>query len=500
MTRATHRFLCVAALLAAIAMPAASFALTDPFSGAEHEYNVEINKGELVHLDRAASTVLVSNPNIADVQVLSPTLVSINGRGIGETTVIAVDKNDHEIMNAVVNVTHNLSKLNKALKNSMPNSGVQFDTVDGALVMKGSVASPLEAADVGRLATPFLQQNQSVINMLKVEGSDQVTLQVRVAEVSRTELKRFGINMESLLSAPGNFAFGLATGRDIIDNTTGTLTRSGLDSTLFTGFRSPRANINSVIDALEQQGLVKVLAEPNLTAMSGRAANFLAGGEFPVPAVDNEGSVTVTYRPFGVSLAFTPVVMSKEKISLSVAPEVSTLSQVGAVQASGFNIPSLATRRAQSTVELGSGETFAIAGLIQNDTSNDISKFPGLGDVPILGPLFRSSEFRHDQTELVILVTPYIVKPVKDKTLLATPVDGLESPSDFDRILWGSLYREQLRGGNAAPGAGGNSADAAAENTTANAHNQEVEQAALNKKLADKNTPRLNGPAGFIVK
>lgn len=498
--------LLVILLLSTIAAHAATNTTSSASTEEGEEISVEVNKGTLVHLPRAATTVLISNPEIADVQIISPSLVSVNGRSIGETTLIAVDGGNREILNRVVSVTHNISKLNKALKASLPDTqNVQFKSVDGALVLQGSVDTPLEAADISRLATPFLRNNQSLVNMLRVEGSDQVTLQVRVAEVSRTELKRFGINMENLLQGPGNFVFGLATGRDVVDNL-GALTRSGLDNSLFIGHRTGNSAINGVIDALENQGLMKILAEPNLTAMSGRTATFLAGGEFPVPSLNGSGSdatVSIAYRPFGVNLSFTPTVMNKEKISLTVAPEVSALSQVGAVQVQGFNIPSLITRRTQTTVELGSGESFAVAGLIQNDTSNDISKFPGLGDIPVIGSLFRSSEFRHDQTELVIIVTPYIVRPVAEKTLM-TPADGLQQANDFERILLGKLYREQPPAGDhpandtlpsALPVKGSAEKEDAA-NDSDNAANVTEDSATI---PADPDMPKLTGPAGFML-
>lgn len=426
--------------------------------------DVEINKGRLFKLPQAASAVVIANPDIADVQVVSPGLVYINGKSVGETTVFAVDSQDNQVLNAVVTVTHNLSKLKKTVSNILPDADVNFSSTDGALVMGGNVDSPLQAENIRKIASPFLQENQTLVNMIKIGGSDQVMLQVKVAEVSRTELKRFGINFESLLST-GNFIFGLAQGRDFIDGAAGTILRAGQDNSFSTQFRTNRANINGIIDALEDDGLVTTLAEPNLTTTSGQPASFLAGGEFPVPSVDDDGEVSVEYRPFGVSLSFTPTVLDSGKISLVVNPEVSALSQVGAIIANGFSIPSLSTRRASATVELGSGQSFAIAGLIQNDSSNDISKFPGLGDIPILGALFRSSEFQHDQSELVIIVTPYLVTPSSEK--LATPVDGYVPASDMERILLGKLYHEQTPEATEAVAA---------------------------------NMPHLQGPVGFILK
>lgn len=437
------------------------------------DFSVEINKGKLIHLKEGAATVVVSDPEIADVQVLSPHLVYASGRRIGETSVLAIGENDNVVLEGSLTVTHNLSKLKKSILKTMPDSNVDFESTDNAILMKGSVTSPADAERIQRLATTFLQSNQSIINMLDTVEGDQVMLKVKVAEVSRSELKRFGINLESIFDA-GNFVFGLATGRDIIVDATGALLRSATDNSVAVGYNGSRADINGVIDMLEDDGLLTVLAEPNLTTKSGVAANFLAGGEFPIPVVGEEDSVTIEYREFGVSLDFTPIVMSSDKINLTVRPEVSTLTNANGIQANGFNIPSLLTRRASTTVELGSGESFAIAGLLRSDHSNDISKVPALGDLPILGALFRSTEFRQDQSELVILVTPYIVKGVKDKPL-HTPVDGYQPASDIDRILWGKLYKDP---------------------------EEPVTETAAADSIAParKHYPRLNGPAGFIMR
>lgn len=434
------------------------------------DYSVEINKGQLIHLSDGATTVVVADPSIADVQVLSPHLVYASGRKIGETSVLAIGENDAVVLEGTLNVTHNISKLKKSITQSMPDTDVNFESTGNAIVMKGSVTSPIEAERITRLASTFLQSNQSVINMLETKEGDQVMLKVKVAEVSRAELKRFGINLESILNV-GNFVFGLATGRDIIATATGSIVRSATDNSILGGYHSDDADINGVIDALEDDGLLTVLAEPNLTTKSGVAANFLAGGEFPIPVVGDESAVTIQYRQYGVSLDFTPVVMSSDKISLTVRPEVSTLTNANGIQANGFNIPSLLTRRAATTVELGSGESFAIAGLLRSDNSNDISKVPGLGEIPVLGALFRSTEFRQNQSELVIIVTPYIVKATRDVEL-RTPVDGYQPASDIDRILWGKLYREP-----------------------------DPEVLAANGESVDTHKhPRLHGPAGFIVR
>jgi len=436
----------------------------------EENFTIEISKGKLLRLSSPASAVIAADPTVADVQVVSPSLVYVNGKSAGETTIFAVDSKDHEILRATVSVTHNISKLNKAIKSIMPDAKVSFQSVDGALVMNGDVSSPLEAEDIRRLAAPFVKDKQTLINMLHPLGSNQVMLKVKVAEVDRTELKNFGISLQSLASTKG-FVFGALTGRGIIDPASGAVTRNGTQDTLNGSYN----NVNGVIDALEDNGLVTTLAEPTLTTQSGQPASFLAGGQFPVPSVTGSGStaqVSVSYQPYGVSLNFTPIVLSKDRISLTVAPEVSSLSQVGAVQDAGFNIPALTTRKASTTVELGSGQSFVIAGLLQNDRSNDITKFPFLGDIPIIGLLFRSSQFQNNHTELVIIVTPYIVNAADTQKALHDPVQGFVPASDAERILLGKLYKEEPAGA------------------------EDDESAAA----ANASKPRLNGPVGYILK
>lgn len=394
--------------------------------------SVEINKGTIIRLPGEASVVAIADPAVADVEVMSPNLISIQGRGVGQTTVVAFNDYGDEILNETVSVSHNLTRLNGVVKNVMPGSSIVFRSVDGALVMSGDVESPLEADGARRMAEPFLA-GSTLVNMLNIKGSDQVLLQVRVAEVSRTELKQFGINLGALLTS-GNFTFGLFNGRDLAAGL-----RNGATGALIGQYAGGDLTMDTVIDALVEDNLIKVLAEPNLTTTSGKSANFLAGGEFPVPVPGQDGQVTIEYRQYGISLRFTPLVLSKEKISLTVAPEVSELSQIGAIEVAGFNIPALTTRRAETTVELGSGQSFAIAGLLQHNNSNTISKFPGLGDLPILGALFRSTEYRNDETELMIFVTPYTVRGTSANNL-KDPTQGYVAPDESERILDGKHY------------------------------------------------------------
>ena len=271
---------------------------------------------------------------------------------------------------------------------------------------------------------------------------------MRVAEVSRDITKQFGFNWDAVVTG-GDFAVGVATGR--LTSVGGTpITRVGDTNSLFGNLSSGNLDLNGVIDALESQGLIKVLAEPNLTAMSGEGASFLAGGEFPILVPAGDGTLGVQFKVFGISLSFRPTIVGS-RISLHVRPEVSQLSTAGAVDFAGFNIPALTTRRAETVVELGSGQSFAIAGLLQSNATQDISKLPGLGDVPVLGALFRSDRFRRQESELVIIVTPYIVRPVPAQQM-AAPTDGYVAPHDAERLFLGATSHRVMPPGNTATG------------------------------------------------
>lgn len=430
---------------------------------------LEVKKGRMVELSRPASTVMIADPSVADIQVVSPRMVYVHAKKIGDTSLYAMDANDGTILDATVEVIHNISKLERAVKQLVPNADVDFKTIDGGLVASGFVDTPAESEQISSLASSFMGKDDKLVNMLSTAGSDQVTLMVKVAEVSRDELKRFGINLAAAVSA-GNFAFNLLQGRTFL-NAAGAVTRNANDNSIFGRYKGS----TGIIDALEDNGLVTTLAEPSLTTTSGKTANFLAGGEFPIPLVDGDGKVTVEYKPYGISLNFTPTVLSRDKISLTVAPEVSSISASSALQlgtTTTFAIPSIQTRKAQTTVELGSGQTFAIAGLLKNDRSNSIDKFPGLGDMPVLGALFRSHQFQNNQTELVILVTPYVVRPMAEREKVKSPIDGYTPPNDLQRLMIGKLYDEQAPANDDAP---------------------KVPDAILER------APRLHGDGGFIL-
>lgn len=394
-------------------------------------------RGTLVRLTRAAATVFIADPDVADFQTRSPELVYLFGKSVGETTIFAVDAGGSVILARTVAVTPNLDALRAALARHLPNDAIAVDALVGSITLSGSVLSAGHAADALAIAAPFVdaKRGETVVNLMAVAAPSQVNLRVRIAEVDRNVLKQIGINWDAVASS-GRFAFGLVTQNpvmfaDVLNRNTLALHYD---------------NVSSMIDALAQEGYITLLAQPNLTALSGETASFLAGGEFPVPVAATPGTgaptVTIAFKKFGVSLDFIPTVLDGNRINLKVRPEVSQLSTSSGVQLQGFSVPGLTVRRAETTVELGSGETFVIAGLLQRSSENNLSKVPGLGDVPVIGALLRSSRYRRNETELAIIVTPYLVKPVGDPTRVATPVDGLIDATDSQRVLHGEFFQQ----------------------------------------------------------
>ncbi len=392
------------------------------------------NQGVLVRMDSAVDSVFVADAAIADVQVKSPRLVYVFGNEVGETTLFAVNANDEVVVSRRLAVHHDLAGLRRALAELEPTQSISARAVQGAVVLTGRVSSSAVAEDARRVAALYAEE-EKVINRLRITQPTQVNLRVRVAEVDRTLSKDLGVRWNNLR---------LGTD-DAISFSGGALTdAAGSFLTRLTGSTGD-LSADVLIDALAEENLVTVLAEPNLTAVSGETANFLAGGEFPIPVSGDEDSIEIEFKEFGVRLEFTPTILDERRISLKVAPEVSELDFASAVDIfadSNVRVPAIATRRAKTTVELASGQSFAIAGLLQNTSTQTISNLPGLGDLPVLGALFRSNSFQRGETELAIIVTPYIVQPSSDDRM-ALPTDGLTPPNDIERILFGRMYGER---------------------------------------------------------
>lgn len=419
MTGAPLRLLAIALLAAAALLPWRAMAQTSvaavPVNGGS--LSIERNQGKLVRLAKAASSIFIANPAVADVTVKSARLVYVFGKVNGTTTLFAVDNDENVVADLRVVVTHNLNGLEESLGGLVPAGEIRVASVEGGLVISGAVPTATDAENARRLATRYIGEGEEVINRLQVTEPNQVNLRVRIAEVSRDVLNRFGVNVDAAYISGTDFI------RFLTDFTVE-------ESTNFVQGQYDNGNFDfdGLIDALSNDGLVTILAEPNLTALSGETASFLAGGEFPIPVSQDEDSVSIEFKEFGVSLAFTPTIIGQDRINMQVRPEVSSLSTSGAVTLGGFEIPALTTRRAETTVELSSGQSFAIAGLLRDDTQELVQKTPGLGDLPILGALFTSERYERNETELVIVVTPYIVRPVNGNNI-PLPTDQFTVPT-----------------------------------------------------------------------
>jgi pilus assembly protein CpaC len=492
-----------------------------------------VGRSMIVQFPVPLKDVLVSDPAVLDAVVQSADRVFLIAKGTGQTNAFFFDEYGQQILSLEVAIGADLSALDSLITRLIPGSNVRSEIAGRALVLTGTVRTPIDSNRAAQIAAQFAAANadvgsvvntnapsatnnsqtstsnttniggqssyqrtsdqgggantdaadvygaKPVINLLTVEGEEQVMLRVSVAEVQRTTLKQFGINVGAMVNS-GNFTTGIlssnglpltaaalgtmpipgaATAAGALDFFSGGVAGAGFPSNgaeggfsnsgVATMWQSGNQAVGGALRALERDGLIKTLAEPNLTAVSGEPAKFLAGGEYPVPVVDSLGQVSVVYKEYGIGLAFTPVVLSEGRISLKIESEVSELTLEGAVVLSGIQIPALKKRQANSTVELPSGGSIAIAGLLSEDSRRNIDGFPGLKDLPILGTLFRSNDFQRHETELVVIVTPYMVRPVARQEL-ARPLDGLGDPTDRKANFLGHINRV-YGGGRPAP-------------------------------------------------
>jgi pilus assembly protein CpaC len=410
---------------------------------------VPLNKSRIFDLPTDVRDVLVGNPAVADVVIKTPRLVYVLGRKVGDTNVYFLDRKGRQILRLEIRVDRDLAALNKAFAELLPGERIKATAMNADIVLSGIVRSAKAAEDARLIARRFVKGDENVLNMLRIENDQQVMLRVRIAEMSRTTAKDLGfdtfLNIQMTDAIDFRFDptnFGVKLFEDVVE-------------TAFLGniVSIAAANLTQfafAFDALESQGLIKTLAEPNLTVISGENANFTAGGEFPFPSGrDNEGNLTFEFKQFGVVLSFTPVVLSSGMISLKIATEVSELKPLEDVDIPFIDF-FLATRRAETTVELPSGGSLVIAGLLQNDILSSVDGFPGLKDIPILGALFRSVSFEKNETELIIAVTVYLVAPVNPRDI-ALPTDGFAPASDFDLYFLGRLHDVYARPGEAPP-------------------------------------------------
>jgi pilus assembly protein CpaC len=460
------------------------------------------SKSILVQFPFELKDVLVSDPEKVDAVVQSSNRVFLIAKKVGQTNAFFFDTQGRQVLTLEVSVGADLSALDDLVRRFIPGATIKSEMAGNAIVLTGLVRTPLDATRAGDIAFQFAKANQGVIssagslttskggnetesqsqygqgaaaaaskksdliiNLLTIEGEEQVMLKVTVAEVQRSALKQFGINLGALITS-GNFSTAILSQNSLpltaaaglgnlpvpavtsgalalktIAPASGGYQNSGAD----TLFKAGDSQLAAALRAMERDGLVRTLAEPNLTAVSGETANFLAGGEYPIPVVDSTGKLTVSFKQFGVGLSFTPVVMSEGRISLKIETEVSELTDAGAVTLSEIRIPALKKRTAKSTIELPSGGSLALAGLISEDIRQNIDGFPGLKDVPVLGTLFRSRDFTKNETELVVIVTPYVVRPTA-RNKLARPDDGLAAASDLKANFLGHINRVYGKG------------------------------------------------------
>jgi pilus assembly protein CpaC len=467
----TRRTLILTASLAAV-IAAVGFVATDRAPAADAQVPVMrvissdatarsiqlgVNKSVVIELPRDIKEVLVGDEKIATAVVRSRQRVFIIGVKVGQTNVYFFDADGRQIGALDIAVTRNLNGLRASLKRVLPNANIHIEGVgDDGVMLSGSASSPAEAQQAFDLAARLVGDKEKVVNGIVVNGRDQVMLKVTVAEVSRQVIKQLGINLSGSASIGSSVVNFNNNNPFPINGSPGTLaiapalTPNNVLSPISTApSTSAAGNIGGIsksvtanLQAMDQAGVIHILAEPTLTAISGETANFLAGGRFPYPTPPQTagGAPGFDYQKFGVSLVFTPVVLSEGRISLKVMTEVSELAPENSVTVAGTTVPGLTVRSAETTVEIPSGGSLAMAGMMQQETKQTITGFPGLMNMPILGALFKSRDYRNNQTELMILVTPYIVHAVAQKQL-SRPDDGFADPNDQSSVLLGRLNR-----------------------------------------------------------
>jgi pilus assembly protein CpaC len=405
-----------------------------------------IGKSIVIDLPREIKDVLVADPKIANAVVRSTQRAYIIGAAVGQTNIVFFDSTGAQIAAYDIAVKRDLNGVRAALKQSLPNSDILVEGVGDGVLLTGSAASPIEAQQAADIAARLVGGAERVVNSIAVRGRDQVMLKVTLAEVQRSIIKQLGIDLSA------NLTYGTSVVKFTNNNPFTANSAPLVAGNALTGSFGTMPSVQATLRAMESAGVVRTLAEPNLTAISGESATFISGGEFPIPTgvtcqTTTSGGIgqcvqTVSFKKFGISLNFTPVVLTEGRISLRVMTEVSEVSTENALTGGqgGTTIPSIKTRRAETTLEIPSGGAMAMAGLIQEQTKQAINGLPGLSQLPVLGTLFRSRDFVNNQTELMVLVTPYVVRAVAQKDL-SRPDDGFASASDPQADLLGSINR-----------------------------------------------------------
>lgn len=450
------------------------------------DINIATSRSELFEFNRDLNEVVIANPEVADVYAHGTRRLTIIGKSMGQTTVRAIGKDGKVLETYNVTVGYDLPAIRRAIKQFIPDETIGVEMASTKIALTGKVSSAVVADRAIKITEAFIEGENAkggssassgsadsgaapspVLNFMQVASSQQVMLRVRVGEVQRSALKRLGFDWSNF-GSPGKFFYqlGIGSGAErFLTESEGTFlvdpNGTDLGNTRF-GWSNGSTTVDTLIKSLERDGLFKLLAEPNLVAISGEEAEFLAGGEIPIPTPQpgsgGGSTVTIEYKPFGVAVKFRPYVLTPNRLRVEVQPEVSELDSANAVTVSGFQVPALTTRRAKTTVELAPGESFMIAGLLKDEVRTNVNQLPGIKELPVLGALFRSTQFQHNETELVIAVTPYVVDPVKNADV-KLPSDNFIPPTQMDLLFYGNLS------GTPNP----------------------------------QNTPRLEGPAGFMT-
>lgn len=410
--------------------------------GVSQDLSLPRGKSAIIELPVDVRDILITNPAVADAVLRTPRRIYVLGMTSGQTDAILFDASGRRILSLNIRVDADAGALASTINRVLPGARVKVESLGDSVILTGMVQNPIDADRAGQIALRYVAKPEQVLNMLSVAGKDQVMLKVRIVEVQRSVIKQLGVNLNAVLQqGSGSITVGQSANFSINGTLPGGATIGG-------SYIDALDTLTGSIRAFERVGLVRTLAEPNLTAVSGESARFLAGGEYPVPVnQDNSsGSVTVEYKPFGVGLAFTPVVLSGGRISLKISTEISELTTQGAFTLGGgasgtsLTIPALTVRRAETSVELPSGGSMMIAGLIQQQTRENIDALPGAGSIPVLGSLFRSRDYLSGDTEMVVLVTAYLVDP-NNPGAFQTPADGLRFANDAETILFGKLNK-----------------------------------------------------------
>jgi pilus assembly protein CpaC len=416
-----------------------------------------IGKSVVIDLPREVKDVLVADPKIANAVVRSAQRAYIIGAAVGQTSIVFFDSEGQQIAAYDIAVKRDLNGVRAALKQTLPYAGIQIEGIGDGVMLTGSVSSPIEAQQAADLAARLVGGADKIVNSIAVRGRDQVMLKVTVAEVARSIIKQMGVDLSASMNY-GTAVVNFNNSNPFTANSAPLVSGNSVSASALTKAGLP--SVTATLRAMESAGVIRTLAEPNLTAISGESATFIVGGEFPFPTgvtcqTTAAGSVgqcspSIAFKKFGISLNFTPVVLTEGRISLRVMTEVSEVSSENSINITGISVPSVKTRRAETTLEIPSGGSMAMAGLIQEQTKQAVNGMPGIDQVPILGQLFRSQDFVNNQTELMVLVTPYIVRAVAQKEL-SRPDDGFAPASDSQSLLFARINRIYGISGRAEP-------------------------------------------------